>query len=918
MTSIYEICNILLQQAEKYEIETNSDKQSVQRLLRKTDSKIEDLEDNLKDAIDTEKLNNEYIAQIKQMLTTNTVNIERGNRRIKRLEDKIMILQTKKSQILADINQLKIQQQEIEKRTYSLDNINKLELSIKANIKILNDMIKNEEKWYEYFKDSAKGNNYVKFNVAKSYNESKIPSPDTLKKIFKNNVDLGVQMNLNTSIPDMRKQYNYVIMGKNITRSHSDIYLRIMTWNVRYWTNIDDLPRIMECSDVIKTISPDIVCLQESTVGYSKYYPKNVHNKPIDIRQYLDDYELISFCNVVPSWYSTHYGNMILVHKRLEENLRQQYGALHQILCNIDRCTYNQYAKTYSLPTPKTRSILGSNVAVFKQETRCFIKIAMPDFDIICTHLEAYDKLIRRKQLDELKEYITRKTIIVGDFNIMNSKNYAILLNDEIKLRTSEEENKKIKEIIANEFAMIKKINNENDQDYEYSNFEELNWKNCFEYAYVKYTQDTRKKLDDIIKANIKNNDERKKFIEALISFCKQIMNYEFTNLFAPNMSVWNNTVVDYIFFSKHWDEPHFASKMFDDKTGYDEIHPYTYFTDVSDHLPIIVDIGKYNMGFNVEPTLGSEGPGAQLYSKLNPDELKVLSGWTFYNGQPLSAYDWYNDTGTINVDKYTFMDPYMTGNFTLTFGSNGVYYAYDTKGALYYGSDFQNRMINSDALLYSKTNTGLERCALIFEFFIKNKIETVEGVTVTAQVLPPEILKKLDTEVDIIENKYYQLGKFTPRQYNATTGSHAVIGLKTLKLFIILPQKVAEIRSEQINLLDSTDQNMLESVNTKLNEIIKAASLTDYNSDDITKFSKIFLNSIWYMNQKNIGKTHSKFIDLNSTNISEHMKKITYQNHYITYTIYDNMLPREQAGGIINFKKYKETKNNYIKLNRM
>ena len=84
------------------------------------------------------------------------------------------------------------------------------------------------------------------------------------------------------------------------------------------------------------------------------------------IIDYLTDYHLISFCNVVPSWYGTVYENMILVNNRVIDIARKSNDPLMNILCTIhkDKCTLNQYSETYDNPQ-QISTIINDNVKTF-------------------------------------------------------------------------------------------------------------------------------------------------------------------------------------------------------------------------------------------------------------------------------------------------------------------------------------------------------------------------------------------------------------------------------------------------------------------------------------------------------------------------------------------------------------------------
>lgn len=182
--------------------------------------------------------------------------------------------------------------------------------------------------------------------------------------------------------------------------------------------------QLMSVPNVINQINPDILCLQQATVGISIYY-----KKPIDIREYLKgSYELISSCTVIPSWYDTTCDNNILIKKDLVECIKSIGLKIFQNQCDVNRCRFNQYAKTYNNPEQNILYQEDQIIKLFKnKETRYFIKISFADFDIFCTHLDAYDSHIRKRQLDELHAQITRKSIIVGDFNIIDVREYENL-----------------------------------------------------------------------------------------------------------------------------------------------------------------------------------------------------------------------------------------------------------------------------------------------------------------------------------------------------------------------------------------------------------------------------------------------------------------------------------------------------------
>ena len=51
--------------------------------------------------------------------------------------------------------------------------------------------------------------------------------------------------------------------------------IRIMSWNVRFWTDCTNAMSIKNQVDTIIAYQPDIVCLQELTFGNNYYYKNN-------------------------------------------------------------------------------------------------------------------------------------------------------------------------------------------------------------------------------------------------------------------------------------------------------------------------------------------------------------------------------------------------------------------------------------------------------------------------------------------------------------------------------------------------------------------------------------------------------------------------------------------------------------------
>jgi len=197
---------------------------------------------------------------------------------------------------------------------------------------------------------------------------------------------------------------NNVALKTQIKTKSSDV-IRIMTWNIHYWSKITkgkrdgiETPNFKEILNEIVEINPDIVCLQEVNYGKTKYINSDLQEELNSI-----GYILVSFCNTVGSWFVVPYGNAVIVKKDF-------------LWCGDNDC----------ISVPQRNNVFKVNSQ--GKSTKCFIETIYKNIKIICTHLDVYDKSgnIRKEQIEELDEYIgdSCPTIILGDFNLVNSNDY--------------------------------------------------------------------------------------------------------------------------------------------------------------------------------------------------------------------------------------------------------------------------------------------------------------------------------------------------------------------------------------------------------------------------------------------------------------------------------------------------------------
>ena len=240
--------------------------------------------------------------------------------------------------------------------------------------------------------------------------------------------------NINNFIPDVSKYY----FGLS-----DDPYCRIFSWNVRYFTNEYNSPNIGYVVSTILKYSPHIVALQEISLGPNRYYDSDESKMMYDaaMDKLLKYYDVVSVCSSPPAFFSVIYGNMVLIKKDFKLNIMNEgregndNNFIDSILCMgstrgiENRCFLGQQVFTYNNVPPRIVSDFGPKIGKLKyqeqnNENKCFIKIILPMFDLICVHLDAYSKDSRIEQLKQINNEITRKTIIVGDFNFFDVNDF--------------------------------------------------------------------------------------------------------------------------------------------------------------------------------------------------------------------------------------------------------------------------------------------------------------------------------------------------------------------------------------------------------------------------------------------------------------------------------------------------------------
>lgn len=694
---------------------------------------------------------------------------------------------------------------------------------------------------------------YYQYVPLKEYfNPAKITTSDReyLMKLYLDNIKMAKENDMNTVTIDYESN------------------LRIMSWNVRYFTDINDNLSIDKIAEVINKFKPDILCVQEATVGYDKYYPLDTPY-PIDIRQYLPDYKLLSSCFVVPSWYEANYGNMIFIKRAFGDNIYENsnfseaFGRLCKQGLTQGTCLFNQYATTYTHPKPELELTNQQKINVFTDETRCYIKISLTFFDLICTHLEAYKQRLRMKQLEEINQQITRPTIILGDFNIVDVNVYRRLLKSD---NFSEEVKKKI----------------------------EIEWKYMREYHGLTLEKDTD--LNDI---------------DYITDKLRWIDVYTLLNKPKHVISNWAGTVVDYMFVSSHW-------KTIKDTTILKNI--FTQFEPYSDHLPLICDI--YDKEINnmsvrkktLSRIMSDKTVGVKEFSKQEFE--KTYNVTLFYNSQPLLEYDWFDlTTKNVNIGrKKFFRDPYHTGNFKAVYGLDGIYFFREIFNTLSYKKSFQE-VAMKDTYAKSMKNSGMEYSGTTFVFRIKNDVNIayLEGMDLISNMMKNKASgNNVSAFASIADIIGLDPGLLSIRKFDSLTGKHALFDLNNVYISITYSFSSLTIDVNTIVDMDCKSFPDCDIIVPGLNKIV-SDGVRYYHPDknDIIgeKIVRILINSLEYINRLNVHRYGNQLM----TSIAGIDKCIEIDNETVKFDLLKYVGTYIKKGGY--YDKYRKYKSKYLLL---
>ena len=198
--------------------------------------------------------------------------------------------------------------------------------------------------------------------------------------------------------------------------------IRLCSYNVHFWTNVwENHCTINEIFQELALIKADICVLQEAIFGggevrindFVKVDLSNI-TELIVACNYRPHFV---FCNSVPSWFKSLYGNMMLIGDKFT--------------CNKPLCPkLNETIHTFE-KSVKTVTVSGSHTGT--PETRCYILVELPievngkSILFYGTHLDVGSEDLRTAQLLEIITHAAKKgccAIIAGDFNTFDKELY--------------------------------------------------------------------------------------------------------------------------------------------------------------------------------------------------------------------------------------------------------------------------------------------------------------------------------------------------------------------------------------------------------------------------------------------------------------------------------------------------------------
>lgn len=767
--------------------------------------------------------------------------------------------------------------------------------------------------------------------------------------------------------------------------------IRIVSYDVRYFTSVDNTPTIDHLVDTLLEYTPHVICLQEFSLGNNKYY-NTEELKYMFIENFdrlLDSYYVISVCVYPPAFYTTIYGNAILMNKKYVNNIKNisdpsYTNFIKDTLCNDliasqNKCFMNQQIFNYdNIPPLKNNTYNKIGTVKYREQTnenKCFIKVTLPQFDLICVHLDATFIDYRIKQLKQINDTITRPTIIIGDFNFFDLNDFLVTINimygkyifstnDRNKLQL--EYQKIFSDVDIKITHAIKENLNTPLHQFMKDNIPEhirqlQNDDFIITIYYLKeiVTTDTNKllKLLDLLKiyltlSDIKifyedpvkiPNDVKIKQIMAKITslenyfknrsgsifnnteikYCNYPLQWDrIDNVNSMNLSQWSGTRVDMAFFAK------FSSDII--------YNQYLLPIDIkkgSDHLPLILDfqiddnvllssleIPKIEIAERKKVKISRQNPCAdvpplkQILGDSLDDVIEIFKK-PLYNAQPCTneSFDWYIDGHFTKLN-----DPYLTsGTSDQMLGRKGIYISQNIS----YVKNIVQKLKQVNLMsLYSSSN-GIYYSYLlhIFNYIGPNIDSLIVGLGDTWHDNFYETC--YDKRADILSGDIDTLAKETvPDIFKIPPKNvQAYLQLKELKISCDILDSFNGKDWWKNDIVNSSpytiNEELLNNLSFKLLTLIGTKHVDEQEMKAELKTAYIvLLNTIDYINKASLKKYQKTFIK----NIENTRFEISGSNnkgeYTLSYIINLNDYGINQAGGKTDTRyKYTENKHDYI-----
>ena len=229
-----------------------------------------------------------------------------------------------------------------------------------------------------------------------------------------------------STVDILKKQFLDYITNKQKDRteiSQQSGGLTLATFNVHYWTDVNENNKSKEIIEDIKKIKADIIILQEAALGDFTIDKQKILGNYVVNNLSMNGYKKQILCNTVPSWWNIPYGNLALIHDSFINTLNCDG------ICSILNETNYTFKKSDT-----TVTVSGKHQGTL--ETRCYVKIVIPislgkteNIVVYGTHLDVASEKTRDIQITQIindaeKYHAKSSIIIMGDFNTIDDEQY--------------------------------------------------------------------------------------------------------------------------------------------------------------------------------------------------------------------------------------------------------------------------------------------------------------------------------------------------------------------------------------------------------------------------------------------------------------------------------------------------------------